>query len=113
MAIEDIVGEGVAHYAEAEAKLREARDAILALSGANGIYVEVQRANPEAPEGIRPFGVLEALRRSARSQKLAGRIAEVLEQVLEQHGDDTDRAKELGIDVPALPGIIIPMGGGR
>lgn len=113
MAIEDIVGEGVSHYAEAEEKLREARDAILALSGINGIYAQAQQANPTAPEGVKPFGYLEAAKRSARAQKLAGRIAEVLEAVIEQHADDTERAKELGIDVPAPPGVIIPMGGGR
>lgn len=113
MAIEDIVGDGVAHYAEAEAKLREARDAILALSGTTGIYAQVQQANPPPPEGIRPFGYIEAAKRSARAQRLAGRIAEVLAEVLELHESDTDRAQELGIDVPAPPGVIIPMGGGR
>jgi hypothetical protein len=110
MAIEEDVAEGVDHYAEAEAKVREARDAMLALPA---VYVAVQQANPTPPEGVRGFGHTEAQRRSARAQRLAGRLAEVLEAILEAHEDDTARAQELGIDVPPPPGVIIPMGGGR
>ena len=114
---------GVQAYADAEAGLRAAHDALLKLPAT---YRAVFAANPTpvgaaaaATPSSQPqmyqaeaFGYLESERRCANAVAFSGKIAELLQQLLWQHSDDTQRAKSLGIDLP-LPGTVHPDGGGR
>lgn len=112
---------GVQAYADAEAGLRAAHDALLKLPAT---YRAVFAANPTPaaiPSGApgdpnlypgRAYGYIESERDCARAVGIAGKVAELLGVVLENHSEDTYRAKELGVDIPMPPGIH-PDGGGR
>lgn len=108
--ISDAVQSGVNAYAEAETALRAAHDALLKLPAT---YEAVRLAGVEPPVNVKPYGYLESQKRGAIARKLAGRVADILSDVIETHQDDTWRAQELGIDIQPPPGVVVPMGGGR
>lgn len=92
-------------YANAEQHLRKAQVEILKVAAT---YKSLNK------EGT--IGGLEYMVRTATIKALAGQIAEAELAVVVNHADDTERAQELGIDVPAFSGggdIGIMGGGGR
>lgn len=92
-------------YANAEKHLRLAQKELLTV---NATYKTVHE------EGS--IGGIELLVRSATIKAIVGQIAEAELAVVLNHQGDTERAEELGIDLPAFGGagdIGIMSGGGR
>lgn len=109
------VSAGVQAYADAEAGLRAAHDALLKLPDTyRAVFAgnPTPVAEPNGPPSAPPFGYLESERLCATAVSNAGRVAQLLSDILWQHTSDTERAKSLGIDLP-MPGGVHPDGGGR
>lgn len=92
-------------YAAAEQHLRKAQTELMKVCAT---YKELNKMNW--------IGGNEYMVRTATIKSLVGQIADAELAVVLHHSDDTERAQELGIDVPAFAGggdIGIMSGGGR
>ena len=106
------VAAGVQAYADAEAALLAAHDALLKLPA---VYAAISASRPDAPDGVPAFTYFEGQKRGSAARQLAADVDNVRNTVITMHQDDTTRAQALLIDLPAppSPGGVHPDGGGR
>jgi hypothetical protein len=107
------VAAGVQAYAAAEAALLTAHDALLKLPA---VYADIAAARPAVTGDVKPFSFFEGQQYGSYARQLAASVNSVYSEVIERHQADTERAKELGIDLPPPPapaGTVHPDGGGR
>lgn len=88
---QEIVAKLSAEYSRAEKHLRLAG---VALNRMPGLYDQIHKAGS--------IGYLETLKRSATAQVNAGLVANAAFGVANAHISDTERANDLGIDIPVV-----------